>query len=63
MNKVKSLNLELDWFEIENTFRKYEDYRYGGIQYRNANVNAILKLANELPRGERTASVAEIKRS
>lgn len=64
MNKVKSLNLNLDWYEIESTFKKYEDYRYGGIQYKNANVDAILKLAAELHRGEnKSASIAEIKRS
>jgi len=63
MTKVKSLNLELDWFEIENTFKKYEDFRYGGLEYRNANVNAILNLAAELPRGERSASITQIERS
>jgi hypothetical protein len=63
MHRVKSLNLNLDWFEIESTFRKYEDFRYGGIEYRNANVNAILHLAAELPRGENSASIAQIQRS
>jgi hypothetical protein len=63
MNKVKTLNLDLDWSEIENTFRKYEDYRYGGIEYTNANVDVILRLSSELPRGEKAASVAEIERS
>jgi hypothetical protein len=63
MNKVKALNLNLDWFEIESTFKKYEDFRYGGIQYRNANVDAILNLAAELPRGEKPASIAQIQRS
>ena len=58
INKLKSLNLELDWFEIESTFKKYEDYRYGGIQYKNANVDAILRLASSLPRGEETARVS-----
>jgi hypothetical protein len=58
INKLKALNLELDWFEIESTFKKYEDYRYGGIQYKNANVDAILRLASSLPRGEETARVS-----
>jgi len=63
MHRVKSLSLNLDWFEIESTFRKYEDFRYGGIEYRNANVNAILQLAAELPRGESSASIAQVQRS
>ena len=64
MNKMKSMNLNLDWYEIESTFKKYEDYRYGGIQYKNANVDAILKLAAELHRGEnRNASIAEVQRT
>jgi hypothetical protein len=60
---VKSLNMNLDWFEIDNTFRKYEDFRYGGIEYRNANVDAILRLVAELPRGKKTASIAQVERS
>ena len=63
MNKVKSLNLQLDWFEIESTFRKYEDYRYGGMEYRNANVDAIMRLASALPRGEKSASITQVQRS
>ena len=63
INRIKSLNLELDWFEVENTFKKYEDYRYGGIQYRNANVYVILQLAAKLRRGEKFASNAQIERS
>ena len=63
MSKVKSLNLDLDWFEIESTFRKYEDFRYGGIEYRNANVDAILNLAAKLHRGESSASIAQVQRS
>ena len=55
MNRLRTLNLETDWYEIENTFRKYEDYRYGGIEYKNANAKAVLKLAMSLPRGERFA--------
>ncbi len=62
MSKVKALNLDLDWYEIQSTFKKYEDYRYGGIKYKNANVDAILRLARALPRGEKTASITQIKR-
>jgi hypothetical protein len=62
MAKVKSLHLELDWFEIENTFRKYQDFRYGGIAYKNANVDAILRLAAGLPKGEKeNVSVSQIQ--
>ena len=64
MGKVKALHLQLDWYEIETTFKKYEDFRYGGIQYKNANVSAILRLASELPRGgEKSARLAEIRRT
>lgn len=63
MEKVRSLNLDLDWFEIENTFQKYVNFRYGGIKYRNANVDAILRLAARLPRGEKSTGITEIKRS
>jgi hypothetical protein len=58
ISKLKMLNLELDWVEIENTFKKYEDYRYGGIQYKDANVVAIMRLASRLPRGEEIARVS-----
>jgi hypothetical protein len=61
MERLKSLNLELDWWEIENTFRKYQDFRYGGITYRNANVDAILRLAMRLPKGEKDVSVSQIQ--
>jgi hypothetical protein len=60
MAKVKSLHLELDWFEIENTFRKYQDFRYGGIAYKNANVDAILRLAASLPKGGEKKENADI---
>jgi len=63
MSKVKSLNLDLDWYEIENTFKKYEDYRYGGIQYKNANVDAILRLASGLHKGEKYSGITQIRRS
>jgi hypothetical protein len=64
MEKIRALNLDLDWFEIENTFQKYVDFRYGGIKYRNANVDAILRLAARLPRGEKSVGVtAEVKRT
>jgi len=58
INRLKSLNLDLDWFNIESTFKKYEDYRYGGIQYKNANVDVILQLASSLPRREEIARVS-----
>jgi len=61
MNRIKSLNLELDWWEIENTFRKYEEFRYGGIAYRNANVDAILRLAMSLPKGEKDVNISQIQ--
>jgi len=62
MQKIKGLHLELDWYEIENTFRKYQDFRYGGIAYKNANVDAILRLAMSLPKGEKeNASVSQIQ--
>ena len=58
ISKLKRVDLELDWFEIENTFKKYEDYRYGGIQYKNANVEAIMRLASNLPKREEIARVS-----
>ncbi len=58
ISKLKMLNLQLDWLDIESTFKKYEDFRYGGIQYKNANVDAILRLASSLPRGGEIARVS-----
>ena len=58
MVKLRALNLDIDWWEVENTFKKYEDYRYGGIEYKNANAKAIMKLALSLPRGEKHARVS-----
>ena len=63
ISKLKFLSLDLDWYEIEMTVKKYEDYRYGGIQYKNANVEAILRLAYSLRRGEENVSIFEIKSS
>jgi len=64
MFRLRALNPEReDWFEIENTFRKYEDYRYGGMEYRNVNAQAVLKLALSLPRGEKFARVSQVKSS
>ncbi|MFI5420751.1 MAG: hypothetical protein ACHQ1H_07255 [Nitrososphaerales archaeon] len=63
MEKIKALHLELDWYEIENTFRKYQDFRYGGIAYKNANVDAILRLAMSLPKGEKNATLSQIQSS
>ncbi len=52
VSRLKSLGItKLDWWEIENTLKKYEAFRYGGIEYSNINVQSILRLANSLPRG------------
>jgi hypothetical protein len=61
MDRLKTLHLELDWWEIENTFRKYQEFRYGGIAYKNANVDAILRLAMSLPKGDKDVSVTQIQ--
>jgi len=50
--------MNLDWWEIESTFKKYEDFRYGGIEYKNANPKVVLKLALSLPKGEKFAGVS-----
>jgi hypothetical protein len=60
VRRLKPYHLDLDWWEIENTFRKYEDYRYGGIEYKNANAKAIIELAMSLPEGEKYADKTQI---
>ncbi len=57
-SKLKTSNArvkEQDWVEIENLVRKYEAFRYGGIDYRDTDPRAVLQLARKLPRGETIA--------
>ncbi|MDA4111604.1 MAG: hypothetical protein OK439_03635 [Thaumarchaeota archaeon] len=61
VNRLKASNLDLDWYEIEDTVRKYEEFRYGGIDYKNANVDAILRLAVSLKKVEKDARISQIQ--
>lgn len=56
VTRLKSSGMEMDWWDIENTLRKYEAYKYGGIMYTDVNVQSVLRLAVSLPRGETYAA-------
>lgn len=60
-SRLKSLDIDVNWAEVEDTLRKYEAFRYGGIEYQNANADSVLQLASELPRGEKIVRGSQIK--
>jgi hypothetical protein len=53
MAKIKSSSQgyrKLDWSEIESTLKKYEEFRYGGLNYPQVNIRSVLKLSRVLER-------------
>ncbi|MGI0090183.1 MAG: hypothetical protein ACREBS_00595 [Nitrososphaerales archaeon] len=50
------IELMWNWSEIEFTLKKYEAFRYGGIEYHNANTQLVLQLAKSLFEGTKVAS-------
>ena len=42
-----------DWANIENTLKQYEAFRYGGVDYKEVDPRSIVRLAKQLPRGEK----------
>lgn len=47
---------ETEWSEIENVLKKYEAFRYGGVNYGDVDPHSVVMLARRLPRGEIVAS-------
>lgn len=45
----------LDWDEIEDTLKKYEAFRYGGLNYENPDVRSVIRLVRRVEREERFA--------
>ena len=45
----------LDWDEIEDTLKKYEAFRYGGLNYENSDVRSVIRLVRRLEREGRFA--------
>ena len=44
-----------DWANIENTLKQYEAFRYGDVDYKEVNPRSVVRLAKQLPRGEKVA--------
>jgi hypothetical protein len=47
---------EIDWIDLENTLKRYEAFRYGGVNYENVDPHSVLRLAQKLQRRERVVS-------
>lgn len=53
LSKIQSSSTRtqnLDWYEIEDTLKRYEAFRYGGINYENPNVRSVIRLVRRLER-------------
>jgi len=51
INRMKLLELDIDWRMVERVLKQYEAYRYGGVDPGIINTREILKLAMIVPRG------------
>ncbi len=51
--RARALTPELDWNEIDDALRAYEDYRYGGLPKTGAVVPALAGLISALRRSPR----------
>jgi hypothetical protein len=47
--------LEVDWGDLDKTMKLYEAFRYGGIDYGNADPRTVLMLAQKLQRRRKNA--------
>ena len=47
---------EVDWTDLENTLKRYEAFRYGGVNYENVDAQSVLRLAQKLKRREKFVS-------
>jgi len=61
LTRLKSSKQDLSWREIDQTLRKYEAYRYGGVACPDINVSAVLRLAQSLPKGERYVTGSKVQ--
>ena len=53
LNRIKidhQYQSKTDWFDVEDTLKRYESFRYGGIQFENEDSRPILRLARMLKR-------------
>ncbi len=51
MARIKSSSRgyqKLDWNDIESTLKKYEAFRYGGLNYPETDIQSVLRLARIL---------------
>ncbi len=42
----------IDWSDVENTLKRYEAFRYGGVRFENEDSRPILRLARMIKRRE-----------
>jgi hypothetical protein len=51
ITKLRSTRMNIDWWEVEDTLKKYEAHRYGGFDFKNPDPHSVLRIAQQLPRG------------
>jgi hypothetical protein len=50
LKSAKPRITQIDWTDLENTTRRYESFRYGGVDYGDADASTVLRLAQTLQR-------------
>jgi hypothetical protein len=63
INRLKYSRKDLNWPEIDDALKAYEESRYGHITNDKANAWPIIRLTLSLPRGEKFAGTAEVASS
>jgi hypothetical protein len=58
--RLKASRKDLNWPEIDDALKAYEESRYGAITNEKANAWPIIRLTLSLPRGERYAGTAKV---
>lgn len=47
---------QIDWLDLEKILKRYEAFRYGGVEYGDVNANSVLQLSRKLKRREKVVS-------
>ena len=55
LKSAKPRITQIDWADLENTTRRYEAFRYGGVDYGDADASSVLRLAQTLQRRKKVA--------
>jgi hypothetical protein len=46
----------VDWIDLENTLKRYEAFRYGGVNYEDIDPGLVVRLAQKLKKREKIVS-------